>query len=313
MQWADRIGHRIKLRYLHVLIAVAQTGTMTKAAEGLAISVPVVSKAISDLEHTLGVRLLDRSAQGVELTAYGRALLDSSLAAFDELRQGVKHIEFLADPRAGEVRVGCPVTMATGFVSGVIDRFSEKYPRTVVHLLAAESAATYTALEERKVDLVIVGMYGALDDTHLNAEILFHEPFVVAAGCQSKWAKRRSVKLAELIDERWTLPPADTPFGSVVVEAFRASGLEMPRATVVTSSVPARNRLVATGRFLTALPRSMLRFHPKNAAVKILPIDLPTTRRPIGIITLKNRSLSPVAQLFIACARELAARSADRN
>jgi DNA-binding transcriptional LysR family regulator len=57
----------------------------------------------------------------------------------------------------------------------------------------------------------------------------------------------------------------------------------------------------------------MLRFHPRNAAVKILPIDLPTTRRPIGIITLKNRSLSPVAQLFIACARELAARSADRN
>jgi DNA-binding transcriptional LysR family regulator len=258
-------------------------------------------------------RLLDRSAQGVELTPYGRALLDSSLAAFDELRQGVKHIEFLADPRAGEVRIGCPVTMATGFVSGVIDRFSEKYPRTVVHLLAGESAATYNALEERKVDLVIVGMYAPLNEAHLNSEILFHEPFVVAAGCQTKWAKRRSVRLAELIDERWTLPPSETLFGSVVEEAFRASGLEVPRATVVTSSVPARNRLVATGRFLTALPRSMLRFHPRNAAVKILPIDLPTTRRPIGIITLKNRSLSPVAQLFIACARELATRSPQRN
>ena len=122
---------------------------------------------------------------------------------------------------------------------------------------------------------------------------------MIAAGGRSRWAKRRSVKLADLIDERWTLPPTDTPFGAVVAEAFRASGLEMPRATVVTSSVPARHRLVATGRFLTALPRSMLRFHPKNAAVKILPIDLPTTRRPIGIITLKNRSLSPVAQLFI--------------
>ena len=206
--------------------------------------------------------------------------------------------------------VGCPVTTATGFVSGVIERFSEKYPRTVVHLLAAETAATYNALEERKVDLVIVGMYRPLNEAHLNAEILFHEPFVIAAGGRSRWAKRRSVKLADLIDERWTLPPTDTPFGAVVAEAFRASGLEMPRATVVTSSVPARHRLVATGRFLTALPRSMLRFHPKNAAVKILPIDLPTTRRPIGIITLKNRSLSPVAQLFIACARELAA---DRN
>src|SRR5215211_2819197 len=100
MQWTDRIGHRIKLRDLHVLIAVVQSGSMTKAAESLAISVPVVSKAISDLEHTVGVRLLDRSAQGIEPTSYGSALLDSSLAAFDELRQGVKNIQFLADPRA---------------------------------------------------------------------------------------------------------------------------------------------------------------------------------------------------------------------
>ena len=309
MQWADRIGHRIKLRDLHVLIAVVQTGSMTKAAESLAISVPVVSKAISDLEHTLGVRLLDRSARGVEPTPYGRALLDSSLAAFDELRQGVEHIEFLSDPRVGEVRIGCPVTMATGFVSAVIDRFAEKYPHITVHLLAAESAATYRALEERKVDLAIVGMFSPLNDAHMNAEVLFHESFAVAAGGQSRWARRRSAKLAELVNERWTLPPSDTLFGSVVVEAFRASGLEVPRASVVTSSVPARIRLVATGRFLTALPRSMLRFHPKNAAIRILPIDLPTTRRPIGVITLKKRSLSPVAQLFIACARELAARS----
>ena len=126
MQWADRIGHRLKLRDLHVLIAVVQSGSMTKAAEGLAISVPVVSKAVSDLEHALGVRLLDRSARGVEPTPYGRALIDSGLAAFDELRQGVKTIQFLADPSAGEVRVGCPVTMATGFVSVVIDRLSRK-------------------------------------------------------------------------------------------------------------------------------------------------------------------------------------------
>src|SRR3981189_1858214 len=197
MQWADGIGHRIKLRDLHVLIAVVQTGSMTKAAESLAISVPVVSKAISDLEHTLGVRLLDRSAQGVEPTPYGRALLDSSLAAFDELRQGVEHIEFLSDPRVGEVRIGCPVTMATGFVSAVIDRFAEKYPHITVHLLAAESAATYRALEERKVDLAIVGMYSPLNDAHLNAEVLFHESFAVAAGGQSRGARRRSATRGE--------------------------------------------------------------------------------------------------------------------
>jgi len=68
MEWTDRIGRRIKLRDLHILLAVAQSGSMARAAERLAISQPVVSKTIADLEHTLGVRLLDRDRRGAEPT-----------------------------------------------------------------------------------------------------------------------------------------------------------------------------------------------------------------------------------------------------
>ena len=106
MQWEDRIGRRLKLRDVHILLAAVQCGSMAKAAERLAISHPVVSKTIADLEHALGVRLLERSRQGVEPTPYGRAVLKHGLAAFDELRQCVKEIEFLSDPTAGEVRIG---------------------------------------------------------------------------------------------------------------------------------------------------------------------------------------------------------------
>src|SRR4028119_73980 len=88
MDWADRIGRRIKLRELHVLLAVAECGGMAKAAERLAITHPVVSKTVSDLERTLGVRLFDRGAKGVELTAYGQALLDSGAAGVGDRRRG---------------------------------------------------------------------------------------------------------------------------------------------------------------------------------------------------------------------------------
>ena len=94
MQLADRIGRRLKLRELHILLAVAERGSMAKAAHDLAISQPVVSKTIADLEHTLGVRLLDRSRQGIEPTPYGRALLRRSFAAFDELREGARRSNF---------------------------------------------------------------------------------------------------------------------------------------------------------------------------------------------------------------------------
>src|SRR6266550_8326105 len=106
MRWADRIGRRLKLRDLHVLSVVVQWGSMAKAARHLAVSQPVVSAAIADLEHVIGVRLLDRGRQGVEPTEYGRALLDGGTAMFDDLRQAVKKIEFLANPKVGEVRVG---------------------------------------------------------------------------------------------------------------------------------------------------------------------------------------------------------------
>src|SRR6266404_8646703 len=105
MQLSDRIGRRIRLQDVHILMAVVQAGSMAKAARHLNTSQPNISKSIADLEHALGVRLLDRHRQGVEPTEYGRALLDCGTAVFDDLRQGVKNIEFLANPAAGEVRI----------------------------------------------------------------------------------------------------------------------------------------------------------------------------------------------------------------
>jgi Bacterial regulatory helix-turn-helix protein, lysR family len=102
MPWSDRIGRRVKLRDLHILLAVAQTRSMARAAADLGVSQPVVSKTLADLEHALGVRLLDRTAQGVEPTAYGRAFIRCGTIVFDELKRGVQELEFLSDPTFGE-------------------------------------------------------------------------------------------------------------------------------------------------------------------------------------------------------------------
>ena len=132
VHWADRIGRRLKLRDLHILFAVVQWGSMAKAAHHLAIPQPVVSASIGGLEQTLGVRLLDRSRRGVEPTVYGRALLNFGLAAFDALRQGVKEIEFLADPTVGELRIGCPEWIAAGLLPAVIYRLLQQHPRLCI-------------------------------------------------------------------------------------------------------------------------------------------------------------------------------------
>jgi DNA-binding transcriptional LysR family regulator len=100
---------------------------------------------------------------------------------------------------------------------------------------------------------------------------------------------------------------------SLVVEAFRANRLEPPRAALYADPYSMRIRLAATGRFLAIVPSSIMRFPGKPSSIKALPVELPTTRRQIGIITLRNRALSPLAHIFIECARDIAKRLAKSS
>src|SRR5215831_8048729 len=114
IDWDSRIGRRIRLRDLHILFAVIQHAGMAKAGAHLNMSQSAVSQAIAAIEHTLGVRLLDRTSRGVEPTIYASALLRRGQAAFDELRTGVNEIESLADPGTGEVRIACGEALSAG-------------------------------------------------------------------------------------------------------------------------------------------------------------------------------------------------------
>jgi DNA-binding transcriptional LysR family regulator len=313
MQLSDRIGLRLKLHDLHVLMAVTQAGSMSKAAALLNTTQPAISRSIAELERTIGVRLLDRNPQGVEPTEYGRALLDGGTAVFDDLRQAMKNIEFLADPTAGEVRIGSTAFLAASFVSAVVDRLSRRFPRIVFHFVTGYGETLHRELNERNVDLLIVRRFGPVADERLDFEFLFDDSYVVTAGTQNQWVRRRRIELAELANESWVLPPQRSVIGAIVTEAFRASGLDYPRVTVVTDSPHMRISLLATGRFVTIFPASALRFPARRSELKVLPVELPMGRRPNGIVTLKNRTLSPVARLFIDCAREVAKPLAKRK
>ncbi|MGB6537262.1 MAG: LysR family transcriptional regulator [Xanthobacteraceae bacterium] len=306
MNESERIERRISLHDMRVLMSVVQAGSMGKAAQRLATSQPAISRAIADLEHTLGVRLLDRTKLGIEPTAYGAALAERGIAVFDELRRAVQHIEFLADPTSGELHIAATLPIATGFGATVIDQMSRRYPRVVIHLSSGPSDMAYRALAERRVDLVIARLFAPIGKENVTVDILFDEQEVIVAGANNPLSKRRKLRLSELVDQPWVLAPEDSLSGTVFVEAFRAARLEPPRASVVASAAPARLAMVANRRFLTIVPKSMLTHSFFHAALKRLPVDLSVTRRPIAITTLKNRTGSPAAKLFIDLAREAA-------
>jgi DNA-binding transcriptional LysR family regulator len=311
IQWEQQIGRRLRLRDLFVFFTVVEYGSMAKAAAKLDVSTPSISEVIAALEHALGVRLFDRSPKGVVATPYGEALLARGRAAFDELRQGIRDIEFIADPQTGELRIGCPESIAAGFLLPVLERLTREYPRVKFHVQHVQQPTVeFPQLHERKVDLVLARLVKDPVQGHLNkelnAEVLFNDPFSLVVGEKNKWARRRKVDLADLADEPWIMPPPDVLGAYFLTEAFILRGVKVPNFVITTFSLHLRNNLVGSGRFITALPRSVLQVIGKRHSLQELPIKLSVQPSPVAIVTLRNRTLGPAVQVFIQCAREVA-------
>ena len=311
------IGRRIRLRDLHVFFTVTQRGSMAKAARELGITQPAVSRVIADLEHALGVRLLDRCPQGVEATMYGRTLLKRGGIAFDELKQAIRDIDFLANPSVGEVRIGCPESVTAAILPPVIEQLFRRHPGIVPIVgEVASPSLDFSELRARKVDLIVARLvspvvHGQLLDD-LNVEVLFEDHLVVAAGAKSRWANRRRIDLADLVDEPWILTEPNTWNNATVAEAFEARGLKMPRISLMTLSVHLRANLLASGAFITVFPRSVIGLYARRFAFKVLPVKLSPRPWPVAVVTLKNRTPSPVVELFIAHLRAFSKPMAGR-
>src|ERR1700738_2722897 len=190
MDWSDRIGRQLKLRDLHILMAVADTGSMAKAAARLRISHPAVSKAISEIEGTLGVRLFDRNSQGAELTAHGEVLRRCGINVFDEMQQGLRSLEYLSDPNSGEVRLGCTDIILHSLVPTIVRRFSKAHPGVQLDVkLTNPGEHQIQALRERASNLLNTRATGRQED--FNSEVVFDEPFVFVVGAHSEFARKR--------------------------------------------------------------------------------------------------------------------------
>jgi DNA-binding transcriptional LysR family regulator len=161
-------------------------------------------------------------------------------------------------------------------------------------------------LRERSVELGFLRQSDLVPEEDIDLEMLFEEPLVVVAGAENPWVRRRQIKLAELVNEPWTWPPPASVFDTLVVKAFRAIGLKPPCPAVYTHAVNMRISLAATGPFLAVVPAAIMSLPSKYPSIRMLSVELPTTHRQIGIVTLKNRTLSPLAQIFIECARDIA-------
>ena len=160
IDWENQIGRRLRFRDLHVFFTVVRHGSMAKAAVELGVTPPTVSEVIADLERALGVRLLERGPKGAEPTLYGRALLKRGTAAFDELKQGIRDIEFLSDPAVGEVHIGCDESIAAATLPRIVERFARQYPGVALNVEDIDLRNYPPNVRELGFDLVLTRLQG---------------------------------------------------------------------------------------------------------------------------------------------------------
>jgi DNA-binding transcriptional LysR family regulator len=292
---------------------VVECGSMAKAAAQLGVTQPSVSEIVASLESAFGVRLLERSPQGVAPTIYGQALLKRGLAALDELKQGQRDISYLADPKVGEVRIGWPESFSE-LLSALVRAFCLEHRGIAlrIHHLPAPTGEL-PELHSRKLDVALTRVtVPHLRGDDLNVEVLFDDAVVIAAGANSRWARRRRIELADLVDAAWVGTPRDTPPTALLEQAFRDNGLPAPRMQVTTFSVHLRARLLVEGEFLSCMPRSLLQVSANGVALKALPVKLAPQPFPVALVTVKNRTLTPVVELFLERLRAFVKSGAAR-
>jgi len=303
MLWDDRIGRRLKLKDLHTLQTIAEAGSMAKAANLLALSQPSISKAIAEMEHVVGTVLLERSSQGVELTESGRILVARGRVIFDEVREGLKDIEAVADPTQGDLRIGAadPLTVV---VAEIITELFSKYPRITYQVIVSDATTTLRQLRDRELDVVLTRWNPATTPDDLSYEVLFHSSLAVFANKNHPLVQRKKLTLEDLMGEQWTLSPPDSYLGRFVADIFHRNKLELPRSIVTAISIHMRVNLLASGNFISVLPTTILRHRGNSAWLRVLDVNL-NEAGPIAAITLKKRRPAGALKLFQEASRRV--------
>lgn len=303
MESAEHLANRVKLTDLRLLRAIVEHGSMVKAAQHLNLTQPAVSKALSAMERVLGVRLLDRGRGGISPTPYGEAMLSGGLAAFDEIRQSIARVQQLARPTKGVLRIGCTQPLALGFVPTVIDRMRRSYPETCFIIFEGD---VVNALRQRRIDLAVARLAQNARAPDLQEDVLFDDPVRIVAGADNPLSRRRKLTFDDISGGPWVLPSYDTPVGSLIAEGFRAYGLAPPQPQVTTTSLTMQVGLLVLGHYLTMTARSWLRLNAWTLSLKVLPVPFDHSPSSVAITRLRNRTLTPLAEVFISHAKQVA-------
>jgi DNA-binding transcriptional LysR family regulator len=303
----QRLPRHLKMGELRVFVAVLEHRSFRKAAALLHLTQPAVTKAIAGLENTLGFKLFDRLAHGVEPTVHGRSFAPRALAVFDELRRAAQDLTLVSSGAKGSLRVGTVPMPAIPFLPLAMQRLIGAHAGIFVSVVEERETELIDRLRKRDIEVAILRLSLVEPGDDMQVAPLFDEKLCVVASKEHPLASRTRLNWPELLEQRWVMPPADCYFYEHVQRTLDRLGMRMPRQVIETYSVQMQFSLVLHAGMLGFGMRSQIVFAPGKEFLVRLPFDLPVDSSIVGAVTLKSHQPSPLTQQLIAHIRDLAA------
>ena len=302
----QRLPRHLKMGELRVFVAVMEHRSFRKAAAVLHLTQPAVTKAIAGLEELLEVRLFDRHAHGVEPTLLGMSFAPRAIAVFAELRRAAQELALVSSGAEGTLRIGIVPMPAVPFLPVAIKRLADVHPNVFVSVVEERETELVDRLRKRDIELAILRLSMIDPGADLQVAPLFQETLCVIASRDHPLAARTQLSWAELLQQRWVMPPADCFFFEHVQRTLGKLDMEMPRHVVEAFSIHIQFGMVLHAGLLSFGQRSQIAFAPGKEFLVRLAFDLPTTASAVGAVSLKLHQPSPLAQQLVAHIRELA-------
>ncbi|EEC6413001.1 TPA: LysR substrate-binding domain-containing protein [Salmonella enterica subsp. enterica serovar Typhimurium] len=296
-------SQRIRLLHLHTFVAVAQQGTLGRAAETLNLSQPALSKTLNELEQLTGTRLFERGRLGAQLTVPGEQFLTHAVKVLDALNTAGQALNRKEDASADVVRVGALPTAALGILPAAIGRFHQQQKSTSLQVATMNNTMLLAGLKSGEIDLGI----GRMSDPELmgglNYELLFLESLklVVRPGHP---LLQETITLSRVMEWPVVVSPKGTVPRQNAEALLQSQGCKMPAGCIETLSASLSRQLTVDYDYVWFVPSGAVKEDLRQATLVSLPVPTQSAGEPIGILTRVDIPLSTGAQMLIAAIRK---------
>ncbi|MBB1200732.1 LysR family transcriptional regulator [Enterobacteriaceae bacterium 89] len=296
-------SQRIRLRHLHTFVAVAQQGTLGRAAETLNLSQPALSKTLNELEHLTGTRLFNRGRLGAQLTLVGEQFLTHAVKVLDALNTAGQALSRPEGIHGDVVRIGALPTAALGILPAVIGEFHQQQKDITLQVATMNNTMLLAGLKSGEIDLGIGRMSDPELMSGLNYELLFLESLKLVVRPDHPLLQE-TVTLSKVLEWPVVVSPKGTVPRQNAESLVSSQGCKIPPGCIETLSASLSRQLTVDYNYVWFVPSGAVKDDLRRGMLTALPVPTQGTGEPIGILTRVDTPLSTGAQTLLSAIRK---------